>query len=99
MQTSTTIPENQPELAGFADGDPCPVHGTAFRKLYTFGSSMTAETDVCTFHGCRCAVAIPHDPVGTLHLSAVYCRTYDAAAGIGRMRAMDWSARMSRGGF
>ena len=28
----------------FDAGDPCPRHGTAHRKTYTFGSTLSAET-------------------------------------------------------
>jgi len=68
-------------------GDCCPVHGGAFKKLYTFGSTMSAETEVCVFHGCRCAVAIKHDPVGTYASEATWHPSYDDASGVGRLRA------------
>ena len=54
---------------------------------------MSAETDVCTFRGCRCAVAIKHDPVGTYQSVAVYCIDYDTASGIGRLHSMQAAAK------
>ena len=72
----------------WAEGDTCPVHDTPHKKTYTFGSTMSAETDVCTFRGCRCAVAIKHDPVGTYQAVATYCIDYDTASSIGRLHAM-----------
>jgi hypothetical protein len=71
----------------------CPVHGTAHRKTYTYGSTMSAETDVVTFVGCGCAVSISHDPVGTYPSLARYHKTFAGAAGLGRLRAMDAAAK------
>ena len=78
----------------FDIGDDCPVHGTTFKKSYTFGSTMTAETEVCTFAGCRCAVAISHDPVGTYPGVAKYCESYGSAAGRGTLNAKLWAAKL-----
>jgi hypothetical protein len=36
--------------------DPCPVHNTPIRKIYTFG--RYADAEVVTFSGCSCAVCI-----------------------------------------
>ena len=80
---------------GYYEGDPCPVHGTPSRKLYTFGSSMSCETDVCTFRGCACAVSISHDPVGVLDSVIKYHSSYRSAAGTGRLRSEDWKAKCS----
>ena len=77
----------------YEPGRSCPAHGKPFRKLYTFGSSMSAETEVYTFHGCPCAVSVKHDPVGILRASVMYHRTYAGAAGRGRLHAMDAAAR------
>ncbi|MGA2068323.1 MAG: hypothetical protein ABSG86_25345 [Thermoguttaceae bacterium] len=71
----------------------CPVHGGAFRKIYTYGSTMSAETDVVAFRGCGCAVSIAHDPVGTYPSVARYHRAFAGAAGLGRLRAMDAAAK------
>ena len=71
----------------FSEGDPCPVHGSPHRKIYRFGSTMSAETDVCTFKGCPCAVAVMHDPVCCLPSEAHYFATYAEAHGHGKLRA------------
>ena len=62
--------------------DPCPSCGTQSRKTYTFGSSLSAETDVVVFAGCDCAVAIRHDPIGTYPSVASYHPSYEQAAGV-----------------
>ncbi|KKN16589.1 hypothetical protein LCGC14_0974290 [marine sediment metagenome] len=74
-------------------GDPCPVHDTPYRKVYTFGSQMSGETEVCTFRGCRCAVSIKHDPVGTYPASIAYHTSYNSASGRGRLHAMEMAAK------
>jgi len=74
-------------------GSPCPVHGTPHSRIYTFGSSMSGETEVCTFRGCRCAVSIKHDPIGTYPPSVRYHATYAAAAGRGRLHAAEMAVR------
>lgn len=83
----------QHETIEFTEGDVCPNHGNAHKKTYTFGSSMSGETDVCVFRGCRCAVAICHDPVGTYQASAHYHGSYESAAGQGRLYAMLCAAK------
>lgn len=80
----------------FEAGDACPVHGTPHRKVYTFGSSMSTETEVCTFKGCRCAVAVRHDCCGVLQFDPIYCTSYESAAGVGILRREDTKARFSR---
>ncbi len=74
-------------------GGPCPVHDTPHRKIYTFGSSMSGETEVCTFRGCRCAVSIKHDPIGTYPASVMYHTSYGSASGRGRLHAMEMAAK------
>jgi len=66
----------------------CPVHGTPHRKTYTYGSTMSAETEVFTFRGCRCAVSVRHDPVGTYPPVVQHHQTFNDAAGTGRLHAM-----------
>ena len=68
-------------------GDPCPAHNTPHRKIYTYGSTLSAETEVCTFRGCKCAVSVRHDPVGTYPAAANYHTTFGAAEGQGRLHA------------
>jgi hypothetical protein len=80
-------------VESFDVGDACPVHRSPFKKRYTFGSTLSAETDVCVFKGCRCAVAVSHDPVGILRSVATYHASYDSASGVGRLRAMDAAAK------
>ena len=77
------------------DGDPCPVHNTPHRKIYTFGSTMSADTDVCTFRGCDCAVSIKHDPLGFYPPAIAYHTSYDHAAGRGRLHAMQAAVKYS----
>lgn len=77
------------QITDFDTGDRCPVHNTPHRKVYTFGSTMTAETEVCTFFGCPCTVSISHDPVGTYPSVARYHTSYGSATGVGRLRAME----------
>jgi hypothetical protein len=81
------------ELPDWAEGDQCPVHESSHKKTYTFGSSMSAETSVCVFHGCRCAVAVSHDPVGTYPSVARWFPSYGDASGVGVLRAMDAAVR------
>lgn len=73
-------------LQDYEDGDPCPQHGTAHRKGYTFGGYGDAEVHV--FNGCGCAVCVNEAsllcgvPLGgeiTLHDS------YSAAEGRARL--------------
>ncbi len=75
------------------EGDPCPVHNKPHRKIYTFGSTMTGETDVCTFRGCGCAVSIKHDPVGTYPASIMYHDHFGSASGRGRLHAQLCAAK------
>ena len=75
--------ETMTKLDDFDPGDPCPVHDTDHRKIYVFGSTMTGETEVCTFRGCRCAVSVTHDPVGTYHSAAMYHTRFSEAEGRG----------------
>jgi Zn-dependent M28 family amino/carboxypeptidase len=77
----------------YSEGDNCPVHDTACKKTYTFGSTMSAETDVCVFHGCRCAVAVRHDPIGILPGVATWHPTYNDATGVGRLHSAMASAK------
>lgn len=90
--------QNHTTMAGsdFIDGDKCPVHGTPHRKVYTFGSGMTTETDVCTFRGCKCAVVLRHDCCGVLQFDPIYCTDFDTASGYGVLRREDARARFSR---
>lgn len=78
---------NHTVVDGWYEGDECPVHGTEHRKTYTFGSTMSAETSVCTFTGCRCAMAVSHDPVGTYPSVAKYHDSYAGATGQGKLHA------------
>ena len=80
-------------VPNFHPGDRCPCHATPFKKIYTFGSSMTAETEVTVFRGCRCAVAVRHDPIGVLRSTATLCASYSEASGVGRLHAMEAAAR------
>ena len=89
MQTATSTIKPNDQLPDFHAGDDCPRHGSPHRKTYTFGSSMSAETDVCTFRGCKCVVVVMHDPVGTYPSVAVYKARWEDAAGVGKLRAMD----------
>lgn len=81
------------DLIDHEDGDPCPVHDTPHRKIYTYGSTMSGETDVCTFRGCGCAVSIKHDPMGTYPPSIAYHTTFAVASGRGRLHAMRMAAK------
>lgn len=74
-------------------GDACPEHGTPHRKIYTFGSTMSAETEVCTFKGCRCAVSVKHDPLGTYPPAIAYHTTFASASGRGRLHAALMAAK------
>ena len=89
---SATLVERQ-EVYGFYAGNECPIHGTPHRKMYTFGSTMTAETDVCTFQGCQCAVSISHDPCGTYPSVAKWNSSYANASGHGKLNAKLWAAK------
>ena len=60
--------------------DKCPVHGTEHKKMYTFGSSMSGETEVHTYKGCQCAVAVRH---GLFESATTYHTSYNGAAGRG----------------
>ncbi len=91
MQTAKLI--EHASLPEFSEGCDCPKHGTAHKKTYTFGSTMSAETSVCVFYGCKCAVAVRHDPVGTYDSSATYHTSYDNATGVGRLHAAMASAK------
>jgi hypothetical protein len=73
------------EINDFDGGDNCPVHNMPHRKIYTFGSPMSGETEVCTFRGCRCAVSIVFDGFGGG--SAMYHTSYDEASGRGSLNA------------
>lgn len=77
----TKILKSFTELHDFDLGDECPVHGTKYRKIYTYGSTMTGETEVSTFIGCKCAVSVIHDPVGTCDSAARYHTTFGEASG------------------
>lgn len=81
------------EAIDHEQGDDCPAHGTPRRKIYTYGSTMTGETEVCTFRGCRCAVSIKHDPAGTYDASVMYHDNFADAAGRGRLHAMECAAK------
>jgi len=76
--------------------DCCPVHGCECKKEYTFGSSMSAETTVAVFSGCQCAVAVRHDPIGTLDSVVSYHTSYRNASGVG---ALHFSSAMTSGVF
>ena len=89
MLTATEIKE----MSEVEFEDCCPVHGGEVKKTYTFGSTMSAETDVHVFHGCKCAVSESHDPVGTYPSVARYHESYSNASGVGRLRAMDAAAK------
>lgn len=71
----------------------CPVHRTPHRKMYTYGSTLSAETEVFTFCGCRCAVSVRHDPVGTFQPLVRHHHTFEDAAGTGRLHAMPAAAK------
>ena len=62
------------------DHDKCPVHGTEHKKMYTFGSSMSEETEVHTFKGCQCAIAERHGLIGS---KTTYHTSYNNASGVG----------------
>jgi hypothetical protein len=68
-------------------GDTCPVHGSAYKKTYMFGSTMSAETEVSIFDGCKCAIAERHDPVGTYVSKITYHSSYNAAYGVAKLHA------------
>jgi len=85
MATMMTI-ENHATIE-HEEGDACPVHGREHRKTYNFGSTMTCVTEVCTFRGCGCAVAIQHDPIGINDAYVTYHNSYESAAGVGKLAA------------
>lgn len=85
LQSATLIEYDAVE--DYVDGDPCPVHETPFRKAYTYGSTMTAETEVCVFRGCGCAIRISHDS-RAFQAVPKYHGNFDEAAGNGRLNAM-----------
>jgi len=86
MPTITKLADH----AALGDGfdDCCPVHGGKIKKTYTFGSTMSAETDVHVFCGCGCAVAERHDPIGILQSAVSYHTSYSNASGVGKLHAM-----------
>lgn len=88
----TTETDNGDLIQNFDDGDNCPVHDTPHRNTYTYGSTMSGETDVCIFKGCRCAVSIKHDPAGG-DSSAMYHTRYTYASGRGLLHAMECAAK------
>ena len=88
-----TLPDFHRLDPSYDAGDPCPVHGTPHRKTYTFGSTLSGETDVSMFRGCQCATAIRHDPVGTLRSTASYHTSYAGAAGVGTLHKMEMAAK------
>ena len=90
---SLTILEEYDVIEYHDSGDPCPVHKTEFRKMYTFGSTMSAETEVCIFKGCKCAVSLAHHPAGC-ETVARYHTSFNSASGVGRLRAADWAAKL-----
>lgn len=66
----------------------CPAHNDSHhKKTYTFGSTMSAETEVHVFRSCRCAVAVAHDPVGTYDARVTYHTSFNSASGTGRLRS------------
>ena len=81
------------ELEDFDAGDACPAHNTPHRRIYTFGSTMSGETEVCTFKGCQCAISIKHDPVGTYDASVMYHDNFSDASGRGKLHAMECAAK------
>ena len=91
--TTATQSLKDHDRVDYCEGDACPEHGTECKKSYTFGSTMSAETDVCVFRGCGCAVAIRHDPVGTLKSVATWHTSYNNASGVGRLHAMEAAAK------
>lgn len=88
MNTATLTDNARVDIADFEENDDakCPCHGGKLRKIYRYGSTMTAETDLFTFYGCGCSVAIRHDPVGTYPSVATYHDHF--ASGVGRFHAM-----------
>ena len=80
--------KNHTRLDGF--NDRCPVHGNPARKVYEFGREGDAE--VYTFVGCRCAVALKHDPIGQYQPVATYHQQYASAAGVARLHSMQADA-------
>lgn len=91
-KTTAAKPANFDHLPDFLNGAPendtCPCHGTPIKKSYTYGSTMSAETDVYVFSGCKCAVSVRHDPVGTYDSVAQYHDNFGDAAGTGKLHAM-----------
>ena len=78
----------------FDEGDVCPNHvNSHHKKTYEFGSTMSAQTDVCVFDRCKCAVSISRDPIGILPSVARYHTSYNNASGVGRLRALDAAAK------
>jgi hypothetical protein len=61
--------------------DPCPVHATPIRKIYTFG--RYADAEVATFRGCSCAICVNAASLllGESGGEYTYHTSYDAAAG------------------
>lgn len=85
--------KNHDHVDGYGDGDACPRHDSESKKTYTFGSTMSAETTVTVFHGCKCAVAVRHDPVGTYQSVASYHTNYNDATGVAHLHAQGASAK------
>lgn len=81
------------KLSHHEPGSPCPQHNTPHREIYDFGSTMSGQTEVCTFRGCKCAVSIKHDPVGTYPASAMYHTSYNSASGRARLHAQMMAAK------
>lgn len=83
MTETTTIDERK---CVWHDGDACPKHQTPMRKIYTFGSCMTHETEVAVFSGCKCAVSVGHDPIGINDAIVLRHDDYESAAGLATLR-------------
>ena len=83
------------KLENYYPGDNCPKHGSKFRKIYTYGSSMTGESEVTTYHGCKCAICTKHDPVGTYPAVSELFTTYSEAASQATFFKMRCAAKYS----
>ena len=55
MNTTNPATVSNEQLQAWYD-DPCPRHGTPFRKQYEFG--RYADATVTVFRGCNCAVSV-----------------------------------------
>jgi hypothetical protein len=62
--------------------------------MYTFGSTMSAETEVYVFPCCYRAVSVAHDPIGVLPAVIRTHDNYSEAAGVGRIRVADWKVKL-----